>query len=328
MTQLPTAEGPFDRTDDGAPTRKSRLRQSLGEPLLHFFVVGALLFGGYRFFNAEPEQAADPRRIELTTDDIRQLAMAWLAQGRPPPTPDQLRSLVDQKVTEEILFREAIALGFDRDDQIIKRRLAQKMDFLAADLAALEEPSDAQLSQWFSKNSDRFALPPHASFRHLYFSPDKRGDAARGEAEAALGILTGQAADSPEGAALADPFMLRSYYGDSTPEQTAKEFGPAFAETLFGLKPGSWQGPVQSGYGWHLVWIDSIEPGRIPAFEEVKPDIKSAWLDDRYREVKRSALDEMRTRYTVVVVPLDAVDLRDLESPPEPGTASSDSISQ
>ena len=295
------------------------LRQILSDPLLHFFVVGVLLFGGYRFFFAEPEQAADPQRIELTADDIRQLALTWLAQGRPKPSLVEMRSLVEQKVTEEILFREAVALGLDQDDQIIKRRLAQKMDFLAADLAALEEPTDAQLADWYSKHSDRFALPPHASYRHLYFSPDKRGEGARNDAAAALAVLAGKPADAPEGKALADPFMLRNYYGDTTPEQTAKEFGPAFADALFGLKPGSWQGPLQSGYGWHIVWLGSIEPGRVPLYAEVKPDVKTAWLDDRYQEVKRTALQEMRSHYTVAVAPLDAVDLRDLKSPESAG---------
>lgn len=304
------------------------LRQILSEPLLHFFVVGALVFGGYRFFNSEQEQVADPRRIELTENDIQQLAISWLAQGRPQPSPDELRSLVNQKVTEEILSREAVALGLDQDDQIIKRRLAQKMDFLAADLAALEEPTDAQLADWYSKNSDRFALPPHASFRHLYFSPDKRrNNGARDDAVAALAVLAGKPADAPESQTLADPFMLRNFYGDSTPAQTAKEFGPAFAEALFGLSPGAWQGPVQSGYGWHLVWLESIEPGRVPLYEEVKPDVKAAWLDARYQEVKRAALDEMRSRYTVVVVPLDTVDLDDLGSP-DGASAASEPISQ
>jgi peptidyl-prolyl cis-trans isomerase C len=303
------------------------LRQILSEPLLHFFVVGGIVFGGYRLFVAEPEQAVDTQRIELTENDVRQLTVSWLAQGRPQPSPDELRSLVDQKVTEEILSREAVALGLDQDDQIIKRRLAQKMDFLAADLAALGDPTDAQLADWYSKNSDRFALPPHASFRHLYFSPDTRGGSARDDAAAALAVLADKPADAPENQTLADPFMLRNFYGDATPAQTAKEFGPAFAETLFGLKPGAWQGPVQSGYGWHLVWLESIEPGRVPLYEEVKPDVKAAWLDARYQEVKRTALEEMRSRYTVVVVPLDTVDLSDLRSP-DAASAVSESVSQ
>jgi parvulin-like peptidyl-prolyl isomerase len=327
MNEQPIAPILSDGTGGGVQMQKNRLGQLLGEPLLHFFVVGVLVFGGYSLFVAEPGPAIDPQRIELTADDIRQLTVSWLAQGRPRPSPDELRSLVEQKVNEEILFREAVALGLDRDDQIIKRRLAQKMDFLAADLAALEEPSDTQLSEWHSKHSERFALPPHASFRHLYFSPDKRGGAAQRDATAALAVMAGKPGDSPDGKELADTFMLRNYYGDSTPEQTAKEFGPAFAETLFDLKPGSWQGPVQSGYGWHLIWIDSIEPGRIPAYDEVKPQVKSAWIDDRYGEVKRVALEEMRSRYTVVVVPIDAVDLQDLKSP-EPGSGTSEQVSQ
>jgi hypothetical protein len=307
--------------------RAKKWPRLLSEPLVHFVIAGAVLFGAYRLADREPEAAVDPQQIEVTADDVRQLAVAWLAQGRPPPTADQLRSLVDQKIIQEVLFREGLALGLDRDDEIIKRRIAQKMDFLAADVASMEAPGDAELKTWFAKNSDRFALPPRASFRHLYFSPDKRGNAARDDAVSALGLVAGKPADSPEVAAVADPFMLRSHYTDSTPDQMVKEFGPAFSATLFGLRAGAWQGPVQSGYGWHLVWIDSMKPGRVPAFEEVEPEIKSAWLDDRYQEVKRSALEEMRSRYKEVVVLLDTVDLSDLKAP-DAGSISAEAFTQ
>jgi hypothetical protein len=315
MKLFPIAPEPSNRNDGTGHVPKKKWQRLLGEPLLHFLVVGVLLFGLYRIVSPEPEKAIDTQKIELTKDDIRQLAITWLAQGRPLPTPEQMRSLVDQKVTEEILFREAVALGLDRDDQIIKRRLAQKMDFLTADLAALGEPNVEDLTAWFGQNSDRFALPSHLSFRHLYFSFDKRGEASRQSASAALALVAGKSATSPEIAAIGDPFMFRTYYGDATPVQMAKEFGPDFAKELFTLKPGSWQGPVQSGYGWHLIWIDSIEPGRVPTFEEVMPDVKSAWLDHRYREVKRAALEEMRSRYAVTVPPLDPADVQDLQGP-------------
>jgi peptidyl-prolyl cis-trans isomerase C len=294
---------------------KEKWSRFLSEPLLHFVVVGVVIFGAYRLFTPAPEEAADQQNINLTKDDVRQLAVTWLAQGRPPPTLDEMRSLIDQKVTEEILFREAVSLGLDRDDEIIKRRLAQKMDFLAADLATLDEPDNARLKAWYSKRSDRFALSPHLSFRHLYFSFDKHGEAAREAAEAALPSVAGKPADSSDVASVADPFMFRNYYGDATPDQMAKEFGPAFAKTLFTLKPRSWQGPVQSGYGWHLIWIDSIEPGRVPAFEEVASTIKAAWLDERYAEVKSTALKEMRSRYVVSLPTVTADDLQRLEVP-------------
>ncbi|MBB6219502.1 hypothetical protein GGI64_002014 [Rhizobium leguminosarum] len=296
---------------DGPKVKWSRF---LSEPLLHFIVVGVVLFGVFRLITPAPELAtADREKIALTKDDVRQLAVTWLAQGRSAPTPDELRTLMDQKVTEEILFREAVSLGLDRDDEIIKRRLAQKMDFLAADLAKLEEPNNAQLEEWYAKRSDRFALSPHLSFRHLYFSFDKHGAAAREAADAALPSVAGKPADSPEVGSVADPFMFRNFYGDATPEQMAKEFGPDFAKALFTLKPGSWQGPVQSGYGWHLIWVDSIEPGRVPAFEEIAPAVKSAWLDERYAEVKRNALKEMRSRYVVSLPTVTADDLQGLE---------------
>jgi peptidyl-prolyl cis-trans isomerase C len=227
-----------------------------------------------------------------------------------------MRALVEQRVSEEILFREALALGLDKDDEIIKRRLAQKMGFLAEDVAALQDPGDTELRAWFAQNADRFTLPPRASFRHLYFSFDRPG--AHDRAVAALGKIAEKLTDTPEVATVADPFMFQDYYAERAPDQIAKEFGPDFARTVFQLKPGVWQGPIQSGYGWHLVFVDAIEPGRVPPFEEVESDVKSAWLDQKQREVKKAAFEAMRARYTVVMPPMKPADwasLRNLQAP-------------
>ncbi len=289
-----------------------RWRKFLSEPLVHFFVVGALVFGVYWWSHGTESTAADAQQIKISADDIRQLVVTWLAQGRPPLTQEQLQILIDQKVSEEVLFREGLALGLDRNDEIIKRRVSQKMDFLAADVAALQEPEKAELVAWYSTHSDRFAVPPRMSFRHLYFSPDKRGSNAHGDAEAALNAIADKTDDSVEVPAIADPFSLRNNYSNATPELMLKEFGPGFAAELFTLKPGGWRGPIQSGYGWHLVWIDSIEPGRVPSFDEVETDVKTAWRDQRYLEIKQAALEEMRARYTVVAPLLDTIDMSNL----------------
>ena len=298
------------------PKPASLVHRWFREPLLHFLLAGALIFAIYQLFNPTANRTDRTNQIALTKDDLRQLAVQWLAQGRPLPTADQMHALIEQRVSEEILSREAVALGLDRDDEIIKRRLAQKMDFLAADIATLQNPSDAELRAWFAQNSGRFALPPRASFRHVYFSFD-RSD-ARDRAAGILDKISGKPADIPEVATVADPFMFQDYYAERAPDQIAKEFGPGFAKAVFGLNPGAWQGPIQSGYGWHLVFVDAIEPGRVPLFEEVEPDVKSAWLDQKQREIKRIAYEAMRARYTVVVPPIESVDFGSLRNPQAP----------
>jgi hypothetical protein len=310
-------EEPGPQGSDGA--KPSRIRRWLREPLLHFLFAGAVVFAVYELLNPAGGRIDRADQITLTQDDLRQLAVHWLAQGRSPPTTALMRELVEERVREEILSREAVALGLDKGDEIIKRRLVQKMNFLAQDLAALQTPSDADLAEWYAQNSDRFALPPRASFRHLYFSFDRPG--ARERSGAVLDQIAGKPADAPEVAGVADPFMFQDYYAERTPEQVAREFGPPFAKALFQLKPGAWQGPIQSGYGWHLVFIDAIEPRRVPAFEEVEPKVKSAWLDQKQREIKRTTFDAMRARYTVIIPPVESVDLANLRSPQAPVAA-------
>ena len=304
-------------TPHGSLTASMRLalvRRWFREPLLHFLVAGALIFAVYGLLHPGVNATTPTNQIELTQDDLRQLAIAWLAQGRALPTAEEMHALVEQRVSEEILFREALALGLDKNDEMIKRRLAQKMDFLAEDVAALQDPGDAELRAWFVQNSGRFALPPRLSFRHVYFSSD-RGPGARDAAAATLAKIADKPSDTAEAGAAADPFMFQDYYAERTPDQIAKEFGPNFAKAVFQLELGTWRGPIQSGYGWHLVFADASELGRIPTFEEAAADIKSAWLDQKQREIKRTAFAAMRARYTVVVPPIEAADLRDLRIP-------------
>lgn len=313
----------------GAPAvsqspRDAWWRRALADPLTHFVLAGALLFGIYIVMEPErPEVNADPMRIELTPDDLRQISLVWLSQGRPTPSPEQIRNLAEQEAMQRILVQEAFALGLDKDDEIIARRLAQKMDFLLADLAGLTEPSMDELRDWYHDNQDRFTRPSRASFQHLYFSVDKRGEeGARNDASAAQADLSTLPEDTPvEG--MADRFMFQNFYSTNTPEQVAREFGADFSDAVFELDTGIWEGPVRSGYGWHLVKINSTEVARVAAFDEIEPAIKAAWLDERYREIKQRAYDEMLSRYTIVIPSIEAADpqktqLRDDETAPTP----------
>ncbi len=269
----------------------------LREPLVHFLVIGSLLFVIYGAWGHSSQLGSN--RIELTVDDVRQLQIGFAAQWQRQPTPEELSGLLENRVREEILYREALAAGLDKDDNIVKRRMAQKMQFLAEDVANAHEPTAADLKAWFEKNGEKFALPSRVTFRHLYFSPDVRGQQAYGDAARTLAKVAGQPEDSKTAAAFADRFMLQGYYSDRSPEQLAKEFGPKFADSIFKLKPGSWQGPVESGYGWHLVFVDSCTSGRIPAFEEVESEVKTAWLADQRDRVLHKAYEAMRAKYTV-----------------------------
>lgn len=271
------------------------------EPLLHFLLLGVVLFGAHAYMQRGRGGVESSKQIALSLDDLRTMEMYFESQWHRQPTPAEFQAMVEDKVREEVLYREALAMSLDKDDTIVKRRMAQKMQFLAEDVAAAHEPSTAELKVWFEKNSNKFALPSRYSFRHLYFSPDKRGKNAQDDAAKALAKIASQPEDSKLAISLADPFMFQDYYGDRAPEALAKEFGPQFVVALEKLKPGSWQGPVESGYGWHLVYVDTVIPGRIPAFEEMEPDVKTAWLGEQKQQAWQKAYQEMRAKYTVLL---------------------------
>jgi parvulin-like peptidyl-prolyl isomerase len=277
------------------------MKRLFREPLLHFMLLGAVLFGLYSFTQAGRPDSASSRQIRLTLDELAQLALLFQAQWRREPTPEEFSRLVENKVQGEILYREALAMGLDKDDEIVKRRMAQKMQFLAEDVAAAREPTTGELQSWFEKNSASFAQPNRVSFRHLYFSPDRRGSRARDDAAKAVAKLAGQPQDSKLAGGLADPFMFQEYYRDRAPEFLGREFGPQFAQAVAKLGPGSWQGPFESGFGWHLVFVDTVIPGRVPAFEEVEPDVKTAWLAEQKALAWQKAYKEMRAKYTVLL---------------------------
>jgi len=275
------------------------MKRLLREPLVHFLLLGAILFGVYASVARGRGDVEQSKQIRLTIDDFSQMVLIFQSQWRRDPTPEELRLLVEDKVREEVLYREALALGLDKNDTIVKRRMAQKMQFLAEDVAAAREPMSEELGTWYQANRDQFALPPRISFRHLYFSPDRRGTRARDDAAAALTKLAGQPEDSNLAATLADAFMFQEYYRDRAPEFLGKEFGPNFALAVAKLASGSWQGPVESGFGWHLVFVDTLIPGRVPAFEEAEAEVRKAWLAEQKVQAWEKAYRDMRAKYTV-----------------------------
>ncbi len=277
------------------------LKRWLREPLLHFLLIGIAVFAVYGYTHRGRGGFESSRQIALSLDDLRLMETYFESQWHRQPTPAEFQAMVEDKVKEEVLYREGIAMGLDKDDTIVKRRMAQKVQFLAEDVAAAHEPSAEELKAWFEKNKDKFALPSRYSFRHLYFSPDKRGKNAQDDAAKTLAKIAGQPENSKLAVSLSDSFMFQDYYDDRAPSAIAKEFGPQFAVALEKVKPGSWQGPIESGYGWHLVFVDTVIPGHIPALEEIESDVKTTWLGEQKTTAWQKAYTEMRAKYVVLL---------------------------
>jgi hypothetical protein len=212
-----------------------------------------------------------------------------------------MQGLIEARIREEVLYREALAMGLDKNDTIVRRRMAQKMDFLAEDLSALREPGEDELRAWLATHPQEFAFPPRITFRHIFFAFDRHGPATRNAADAGFAAVAGRPVTAADTGAPGDPFMFQDAYAERTPDQVGSVFGGKFSQALFGLKPGSWTGPIESGFGWHLIFIDTLTPGRVPQFEEVAAEEKAAWQTSQRAEFKREAYAVMRAKYEVIL---------------------------
>ncbi len=275
---------------DSPPSLLQRLQR---EPLLLFLALGLAVFLIER---AVGGKAGDDGVIVVDARQVERLQKLWFTQTRRPPTDQELDALVQDHVREEVLYREAIRLGLDRDDTIIRRRLAQKMGFLMDDTARIDDPSDAELERFFEANRERYLEPRRTSFRHVYVKRD-RPDAE--EATAAIGAQLERDPDT-NWRGLGDPFMLQREYAERSDAELAELFGGSFTRSLAELQTGSWQGPVESAYGQHLVLVVGRKEPRDPGFESAKPRVRDDFLIDRRRQITGEAYDEIRARYEVI----------------------------
>jgi len=272
------------------------IRKLLREPLLHFLLVGIGLFLLYDMLRGGDTGA--PRDIVVTEARVEALAQSFATTWMRPPTPQEIKGLVDDYVAEEIYYREAIAMGLDQDDTVIRRRLRQKMEFISEDAAAAAEPTDAQLQEYLAKHPEKFLEPARLSFRQVFFSTEKRGDRARPQAEQLLGEL--QAGRGPADlAAIGDPTLLPPDMQAASPQAIANTFGSDFAAQLDEAPVGQWSGPLQSGYGLHLVMVSRREGGALPTLELIRPIVVREWQAEQRTKSNREFLDRLRAKYDV-----------------------------
>lgn len=270
----------------------------LKEPLVHFLLLGAVLFGAYAVLNRS--QTAPAGEIRVSAGQIEALAASFTKVWQRPPSAQELKVQIDHYVKEEMLSREAIALGLDKNDTIIRRRLQQKMEFLAEDFAAVSDPTEAELADYLAQHPEQFADEPTYSFRQVFFSPEKRGDRLEADASQGLADLTTPGADV-DIAELGDPTLLPLHLSGEPQASVVSHFGSEFAASLATLTPGEWGGPIESGYGMHLVLVSQRTEGRVPGLDEVREQVKREWMNDRRQAANRAFLDELLKKYRVEI---------------------------
>jgi hypothetical protein len=266
------------------------IRAWLREPLVRFVIIGAGLFAAHAHLRRPPADV-----ITLSASFVDGLGAELEKRTGRPPTADERRGLVDRYIEEEVLYREAIALGLDKGDVIVRRRLAQKMQFVLEDQALAAEPPLAELQAYLDAHADRYRAQAAMSFRHVFVSRDRHGDGTNAEAERLLAALRSGA----DPGAIGDPFLQGSAWSRRTAKEIEAAFGASFAEGVFAVavKEGAWAGPIASSYGAHLVLVSEQIEGRVPPLATVLARVREDVRASRREETLRAATARLRERY-------------------------------
>ncbi|MCG6928802.1 MAG: peptidyl-prolyl cis-trans isomerase [Acidobacteria bacterium] len=277
---------------------QSRRRRWLREPLVHFLLIGAALFLLFRWTGGSG--GPDSNRIVIGPGQVEHLAVGFSRTWRRPPTPEELKGLIDDYVREEMATREARSMGLDREDTVIRRRLRQKLEFLVEDAAEAVPPTDAELQAWLDTHPEDYRREPEVAFEQVFLSPDRRGDDLEADAQKLLQQLQALGPDADiEG--LGDSIMLPGDFDLAPLTVAARMFGAEFAERLGELEPGSWVGPIPSGYGLHLVFVRERIEGREPELDDIRDAVARDLLTRRRKEQLEAMYERLLEQYDVVI---------------------------
>jgi hypothetical protein len=269
----------------------------LREPVFQFIVLGAALFGLFHLI--DKNKAETPARIVVSSARIANLADGFARTWQRPPGKEELQGLVDDYVRDEVFYREGRAAGLDRDDVIIRRRVRQKMEFLAEDISA-PEPGEEQLAAYLKANPTRFRTEDRLTFHQVFLSETRRGRAIDDDSKQVANALD-RADAGVDTTALGDPFVLGEEFQALTQSEVAGIFGDGFAKRISAMEQGRWQGPIPSSFGQHFVYISERIPGSLPPLDAVREAVRREWSNVRRLEAERKLYGSLRERYEIVV---------------------------
>jgi hypothetical protein len=277
----------------------SSLMKLFHEPLLHFVLAGAVLFGAYALLNRGEDNANKPKEIRIGQGEVQWLKETWALQRQREPTHEELRGLVAEFLNEELLAREAREMKLDENDTIVRRRLAQKLTFLIDDTLRRSEPTEAELQRLHDAYPARFQTGARVSFVHVYFNPAQRTDAVS-DANNALEALN-RSGNGDAAASIGDRFLLPYEFQEESEQAVTGAFGQDFTRQLFALKPEMWSGPIASGFGVHLVRVSALKPAQTRPLSETRTQLLNEWRYDQEKAAKDRYVAELRKKFDVVV---------------------------
>lgn len=272
------------------------MRALLREPVIHFAVMGVVIFALHSLI-AESSPDED-ESIHITRSDIQTLVQTFEMTWRRAPTQDELQRLIDERVLEEVYYREALELGLDVDDTIIRRRLRQKMEFLVHDLALPRHPSESLLRRYFDAHREDFRTEPRFSFEQVFFIGGAEPERAAARA-AALRDAHAAGGDVPADAG--DRIALERSHDEMERARVAATFGQSFADALAELEPGRWHAPVHSGYGVHVVRVTAHQPGHVPEYPDIADAVKREWEHSEREAANQRVEQELMSRHEIRV---------------------------
>jgi len=270
----------------------------LKEPFLHFLALGILIFAGYDWIS----EGDDAGQIVVTGGQQKNLIATFEQTWQRPPTPEEFNALVQDFIRQEIAYREAGEMELDRNDIVIRRRLRQKLELLTEDLASMAPPTAEELASFYEEHAEDYRTDQLNSFQQILFSTDRRGDEARSDAVAALvGLNAGKATPDAAGDAISLPQALHS----ASRREVAATFGAVFADSLVALPEGIWTGPVDSGFGVHLVKVTDRVESRVRPLDEVWQAVRNDLLAERRQRAVEMLYENLAENYTITVEPVD-----------------------
>jgi hypothetical protein len=276
------------------------IKSLIREPLLHFLLLGAVLFFYFDLVSGESGEAVAPKRIIVSSGQVEQLAANFARTWSRPPTEQELDTMVESQVREEVFYREALAMGLDQNDPMVRRRLRMKLEFMLEDLSG-QDASDEVLSDFLGQNPDRFRDEARITFHQVYLSPALRPDLEK-DAQELLSRLN----DGEDPETLGDRTLVTRSFQLAPQGEVGRDFGDEFARQIVLLPVGEWGGPVYSPFGAHLVHIEARIDARLPDLAEIRDEVLRKYLAEKREQQKNLAYEKLREGYEVTVEPLNS----------------------